>query len=344
MMAPAAEYKPIPVVNVPDISPKSDAFADLQTASVIEWTRLSGLPQNIVERNFKFVRFSRYRASIQAALAAKSDGYLISHLPLMTASVAHALKIFRKNVPHLGFAFNFTNLPSGKRLSYLRHSLRSVDQFAVFSRYEQGLYANLFELPPERIVPVIWTQDSPPVDRDSVTASAKPTLCAIGGEGRDFRLLLDVARRLGTAARLVIIARPHSLAGLAIPDNVDVLTNIPLARVWGIASASNGVLLPLRDENTCCGHITLVSAKLLGLPLATTRAYATQEYVDGRAAVLSCEPNDAKAFADLAARMLDEPDLLATAARASSSYERDFHRRHHWATYVDDFITAHPHQ
>ncbi|ODS93814.1 MAG: hypothetical protein ABS45_00085 [Comamonas sp. SCN 65-56] len=327
-------------INVPDLSPADDAFTQLRTRHALRWVGLSGQPANALERGIRGVRLSRYRAAAQAALRAGPGSFVISHLPLMTAAVAHLLRL-RGDVPHLGFAFNFTRLPMGRRLQYLRGALRHVDQMVVFSRYEQGLYAEHFGIERERFQSVIWTQGPPPVQAETGLNEVSPYLCAIGGEGRDFALLMQVARRLGPAMRVVVVARPQSLAGLQVPDNVTVLTNIPLAQTWAIARDSCGVLVPLLSRETCCGQITLVSAKLLGLPLATTRAHATREYVEGRAAVLECEPGDVAGFADLARRMYEEAASLRAVAQSQKSAEQAIHDRQHWAGLVDAFIERH---
>ena len=328
-------------INVPDISPADDAFTQLSTRHPLNWVRLSGLPSNVLERHVRGVRVSRYRAAAQAVLAADKDCFVISHLPLMTAAVAHLLRVRGRHVPHLGFAFNFTKLPGGWRHAYLRNALSRVDQLTVFSSYEKTLYAEYFGIDQSRFVPVIWTQDAPPVQAEPGIDLKTPYLCAIGGEGRDFALLIETAKRLEPGITMVIIARPHSLAGLSIPDNVTVLTNIPLARTWRIAQDSLGVLVPLLGRDTCCGQITLVSAKLLGVPLATTWAHATREYVQGRTAVLECEPGDAKAFAGLANRLVGEAGTLRLAARSGADAERGIHDRSHWAEHVDAFIAKH---
>lgn len=325
-------------INVPeDPDPADDAFAQLPTRHALRWVVLSGQPANALERGIRGVRLSRYRAAAQAALRAGPGSFVISHLPLMTAAVAHLLRL-RGDVPHLGFAFNFTRLPTGKRLRYLQGALRRVDKMAVFSRYEQGLYAEYFGIEHERFQPVIWTQGPPPVQAETGLADVSPYLCAIGGEGRDFALLMQVARKLGPAMRVVVVARPQSLVGLQVPENVTVLTNISLARTWAIANGSCGVMVPLLSRETCCGHITLVSAKLLGLPLATTRAHATREYVEGRAAVLECEPGDVAGFADLARRLFEEAISLRVVAQSQKAAEQAIHDRRHWADLVDAFI------
>ncbi len=119
---------------------------------------------------------------------------MISHLPLMSAAVSagHG-DALRRRTPHLAFAFNFTTLPEGTRLRYMRQALARVDQFTIFSQHERGLYSNLFGIEPERFVPVMWTQDAPPVQTEPGLTGDQPYLCAIGGEGRDFALLMERA-------------------------------------------------------------------------------------------------------------------------------------------------------
>lgn len=324
-------------INVPDLSPADDAFTQLRTRYALRWVGLSGQPANALERGIRGVRLSRYRAAAQSALRAGPGSFVISHLPLMTAAVAHLLRL-RGDIPHLGFAFNFTRLPTGGRLRYLRGALRHVNKMVVFSHYEQGLYAEHFGIESVRFQPVIWTQGPPPMQAETGLDDLGPYLCAIGGEGRDFALLMQVARSLGQTIRMVVVARPQSLVGLEVPENVTVLTNIPLAQTWAIANGSRGVLVPLLSRETCCGQITLVSAKLLGLPLATTRAHATREYVEGRAAVLECEPGDVAGFADLARRMYEEAASLRAVAQSQKAAEQAIHDRQHWAELVDAFI------
>ncbi len=99
------------------------------------------------------------------------------------------------------------------------------------------------------------------------------------------------------------------------------------------------MLVPLRSRQTCCGHITLVRAKLLGLPIATTHAYATDEYVwGGRPSCSARRATHAAAFADLARRLIDDHAALGAAARGCVVAERAVRDRRHWADYLDAFI------
>jgi hypothetical protein len=78
----------------------------------------------------------------------------------------------------------------------------------------------------------------------------------------------------------------------------------------------------------------------LGIPIATTRAYATQEYVLGRRSVLECEPAEPREFATLVERMIDEKEELRAAAVSAVKQEREFHHRSLWANYIDEFVRS----
>lgn len=328
----------VEIVNVADNSVADDDFLDLSLDRPVRWTGLSGLPSNAIERHVRGIRVSRYRGAWQASRALRPGRVLVSHLPLMSAAAATAMKLLDRQAPHLAFSFTFTNRPTGARLAYMRRALASVDQFAVYSQYERGLYADLFDFDADLFQPVIWTQTAPNPDPAITQRDARPYYCAVGGEGRDIATILEVAKSLPKALRVVIVARPHSVAGLSIPDNVEVHTNIPAGQTWALAQGSLGVLLPLLSENTCCGHITLVSAKQLGIPVATTRAFATREYVEGRGGIIECEPADPLAFATLMERLADEQPTLRQSAQQDRAAEVAFHDRAKWARYVSEFL------
>ncbi len=79
--------------------------------------------------------------------------------------------------------------------------------------------------------------------------------------------------------RMVIVGRPHSMAGIDPPENVTVFTNLPQAQTWAIAAGSRGMIIPLRTDSTACGHITLIGAQMLGIPLVITRSHGVEDYV-----------------------------------------------------------------
>lgn len=324
-------------INVADLSPVNDPFTQINSDD-IDWISFSGIPRNWLERRVGKFKLSSYRAALEAARSVRPGNIVISHLPGMAAVVATALAAIGKRPPHLAFSFNFTDLPVGLRHSFHCRAFSQVDQFAVYSRFEVDRYAQHFDIDPALVKPVIWTQAVPAVQSGPGIAITGPYVCALGGEGRDFRMLIDAARLLGPAFPMVVIARPHSLLGLSIPDHVTVLTNVPAMRAWRIAADSVGVLIPLKAVDTCCGHITMVSAKMLGLPIATTYSHATREYVEGRKAILQSQPSDAGAFAALIEQLFDQATELRQAARSVVLAECELHSRDRWAAYLKEFL------
>lgn len=326
------------IINIPDISPIDDDFTKMNIGENVKWAGFSGLPRNRLEEGIRGVKLSRYRGAFEAAREAGAADVVVSHLPAMSAATAIALSLLNKDVRHLAFAFNFTKLPTGARSAYMKKAFSRVGRFAVFSQYEKLVYSEYFRIDPSRLVPVIWTQEPPPVLDEHRLAHSGPYFCAIGGEGRDIELIIEAAKRVSLNVRFVIITRPHLMPTIEVPENVSFLTNTPLAITWSIAKQSVAVLVPLKSAETCCGHITIVSAKLLGIPIVTTDSVATIEYISGRDWILSCPPKDSTSFTLLLEKALDEEGRLRALAADAISDESELHSRRHWQNYLRDFI------
>lgn len=304
----------------------------------MEWVRLSGLPSNALERNIRALRVSRYRAAMQAANEARSDDVVISHHPLMSNAVSIALRLMKRRARHIAWAFNFTQLPSGSRLEIISKALSNVEKFIVFSRYEKDLYAEHLGIDKEKFTNVLWTQNAPTIDNEFEPMIKRPFVCAVGGEGRDIDLVIKAAERFKKVLDFVIITRPHIIESVAIPDNVRILTNLPAPKTWAIANESVGVLIPLVSDDTCCGHITIVSAKLLGLPIVTTRSVATEEYVVGRQSILCSVAGDLDDFCGKIEALFNDREALKVFARAARQQEADLHSRAVWSDVLNSTI------
>lgn len=326
------------IINVPDLSPYDDPFTRLKLLETVDWVRLTGMPTNAFERRIKALKFSRYRGAVQAVLAAQTDDIIISHHPLMSSAVSLAQSILRRRARHVAFAFNFTSRPTGLRLKIMSRALSNVENLVVFSKYETKVYSDLFGLSQDKFQEVLWTQDPPLLDGDFRISLNRPYLCAIGGEGRDIDLVLSAARALAKRIDFVVVTRPHLLHGRSIPENVHVLANLPSRKTWALAARSVGVLVPLVSDDTCCGHITIVSAKQLGLPIVTTRAYATEEYVANRGSVIIGEPGDLDGFCQNINGLIENQDGLRSIAAANREQEIGFHSREKWAELLNHIL------
>jgi glycosyltransferase involved in cell wall biosynthesis len=253
--------------------------------------------------------------------------------------MAAATNLMRRSlcpsVPQVAFAFNFTDLPQGGRRVYMTRALAGIDDFVVFSRFEQPLYADIFGIPEDRIHFLPWAMEAPvPGPENPLPEALRRAgyLSAIGGEGRDYALLAEVMRKR-PQMRMVVVARPYSIAGIDFPENVTVFTNLPVPTTWRIAADSNGLTIPLKTDTTACGHITMVGAQLLGLPLIVTRSRGVADYVTEAIAQM-VPARDSAALGAALDRVLQDPAgvaRMAEAAQARATTENAL------ATWVDYF-------
>jgi hypothetical protein len=324
-------------VNTTDLLGPDWRFLEAECPDpAIRWEIHSGRARGVLERAVPGIALGRYRAALAAARSARRAGpgtVLVAHLPLMAAATNLARRALCPAVPQVAFAFNFTDLPEGARRRYLAAALRGLDEIVVFSRFERPLYAHHLGLPEARIRFLPWAMEPPAPGPENPAAGQGPYLCAIGGEGRDYALLARVMEGMPDR-RLVIVGRPHSVAGLRAPPNVTVFTNLPLAKTWAIAAGSGGMVIPLRTDTTACGHITLIGAQMLGIPLVITRSRGVEDYVaEGETARL-VPAGDAPALAAAVAALADDP---ATTARLAETARTRARRENALAVWVDYF-------
>ena len=330
----------IVIVDVAELTPVNAEFISLQEfdGRPVLWRRHSGLPENILEHAVKKPRVARYRAAYLAARDSRSAAAVISHLPRMTAAVAELTYMAGNRIPHLAFSFNFTALPGKLQRARMKKAFGRVDQFCVYTDFEREVYADAFDIDPAKFKSVSWAQDTPVIAKGSMPKLAAPYVVAIGGEGRDFSTLVAVAQRL-PKTHFVVIARPTAALSNA-PANMTVLFNVPGPVCWQIASQAEAVLIPLSGPETCCGHITLVSARLLGLPIVTTASRGTSQYTDGFAGTMVVPHADADAFAGAIETLRENILTVKILAGADQRIAQDIYDRSVWCDYVADFLRS----
>lgn len=325
---------PTHFLNTSDLlGPEWRFLAEHSRRPDITWATVSGSPQTALEARIRRPNLARWRAGWQAATLARQrpGAILVSHLPRMSAVQNLWRRALCPTVPQIAFAFNFTDLPQGWQRGYFRRALAGVAEFVVFSRFEQALYAELFDLAPERLHFIPWAMSPPETAATSPLPAdlrARGYFCAVGGEGRDYRILAGLMAQR-PSDRLVIVARPHSVAGIAFPDNVTLYQNLPLPQTWRLAVESRAMILPLRDARTACGHITIVGAQQLGIPLIASRSQGIADYVQDGVTAALFDPGDGAGLARAVEAWHDDPARfarLAETARAAAETRSDLAR------------------
>jgi glycosyltransferase involved in cell wall biosynthesis len=285
-------------------SPKPFRIAVAHPQADRDWTWVLGRLPNHPDLEIESFKIggegSGKRQSLSAARALWSRHRLqpfdlvLSFRP-MTATWVELTRMGQK-ARHDLYGFNVTNLPLKLRRAVMSWALRQLHQAFVFTRYERDLYASHFGLDQARITVVPWATTPP-------AASSPPLvegeyLAALGGEARDYATLIEAAKLL-PGHTFVVVARPWNLAGLSIPPNVIVYTDLPKEDAWNIVAHSRFHILPLESTVTPCGIVTLLGAMHLGKAQIVTSALGVNEYSPDGATSLQVQPGDPARLAEV---------------------------------------------
>jgi glycosyltransferase involved in cell wall biosynthesis len=200
----------------------------------------------------------------------------------------------------------------------MRRAFKTLDRVIVFSSFERSRYADYFRIPEKRIDVIPWRIQDPRVQRlrsaqntvgkaGVVSTGNSESISAVGSQGRDYATMFEAMRQL-PHIRLVLVASAKNLQGLDPPPNVEVRQNIPLAEAEAVLRESRFVVVPLRDAQTACGHVTIVYSMFEERAVVATDSAALAEYViPGRNGVL-VRPRDPRALADAIDELWSKPD------------------------------------
>jgi glycosyltransferase involved in cell wall biosynthesis len=282
--------KPLIVCCSPDYGDGWRGLGPRLTGEGAEWSFFDDRPIWFLERVIRRPNIAIIRACLSAVLKASRNRarLLITQEPRTTFLCALFCRMLRVNLNHYVFSFNFPELPKGFRVRLMGYAFKQVKLFTVHSSMECELYSDYFHIPKERIRLRLWSIGTPAV-YPGIPLQVARYVSAIGGNGRDYRTLIEAASRLQWIP-FVLVARPDNLIGLKIPANVKTLVHIPFKEAMNIMLHSEFTVLPLSGSTVPCGHVTLVCAMHLGKAVVVTESKGICDYVySGHNGVL-CEP------------------------------------------------------
>ncbi|MHB8887112.1 MAG: glycosyltransferase family 4 protein [Methylovirgula sp.] len=230
-------------------------------------------------KKVRFLNFTRLRGSFEAISLAKRRGAkaVVAHGATWAAWCGVFARMLGLKVEILGHSFNFTVLPTGIKRAVFTLALSKINRFVVFSSIERELYAKTFALPAERFDVVLWGVRPPQMDTAQARLEQGEYVCAIGGNARDYRTLVEAARQL-PALRFVLVVRPESLRGLDLPANVAVHVNLSYSAAMNVLQHSRFMVLPLISSMVPCGHVTMVAAMYLAKAFIVTASLGVRDY------------------------------------------------------------------
>lgn len=218
-----------------------------------------------------------------------------------------------------------------------------IETFLVYSSWQQRFIQDRWNLPSERVVFTPFMVDSSFFKTASVQASeplelrelARPIICAVGLEFRDYPTLLDAVE--GLDVRVIIAAaspwskRTDSTRGRKIPDNVLVrkFTQYELRDVY---RASEFLVMPLYDVEFQAGVTAILEAMAMSKAVVCTRTKGQTDVVEDGLTGLYVAPGDATALRAAITRLLTNPDQ---AERMGAAGRRVVDDRMSLESYVD---------
>jgi glycosyltransferase involved in cell wall biosynthesis len=313
---------PVRVANIHDLEPSWNWIEPIYSGSpAVSWRSLT-TRRSPMRGRIPGLHMGRIQASLKlrSLITDNQLDLVVSHGPYTTYYAEAFGRGRRRNIPHLAFAFNFTDIPTGPRLYAMRRAFARVDRFAVYSSMERQLYSEIFGIPIDKFEFVRWGV-APPISIPEDREIAGRYVAALGGEARDYPTFCEAARLL-PQAHFVLIARPNNLMGLDVPRNMTVHTNLSWERAWSIMWHSDAVALPLRSEKTPNGLVTAVGSMYLGKAQVITDSIGLADYFCDEENALLVPAKDPTALATSIARLLDDSDLRARLGIAAQTFAR----------------------
>lgn len=338
----AAGSAALRIVNLSELSPHWNWISTAFLGTNQTWRHASS-------QNFKLPAWLPRRMTLSRLLAGhrathmlgEGPAVLVTHGPRPALYGALLANRQSPDLRHLAFSFNYTDLPIGMTRRLMARALQSVERFVVFSQMEREIYSGYFDLPAERFDMLHWGVRAPDVDLKAAPAVAGDYICALGSQGRDYKTLLHAMRRL-PQLRLVIVAAPGNLAHLAIPANVTVKTDIPLAQAMNILAHCRFMVLPLQGSKVPCGHVTIVSAMHLGKAVIATNSSGLEDYIAPQVSGLTCAAHDDAALATAIQSLHEDPALSLQLGLSGQRFARLHCSEERVVEYFRQFLQSAP--
>ena len=219
------------------------------------------------------------------------NAVLVSHGPRPAMYAGNITKCINPNLLHLVYSFNFTDLPTGMQRKIMTKAYQQPTKFVTYSSVERTLYADYFDIPLHRIDMLRWAVHAPNIGLTEPPIESGRYICALGSQGRDYKTLLEAIKTLPNI-KLVLVASPDSIKDLAVPNNVKVHSNIALKQAHNILAHSQFMVLPLRDSQVPCGHVTIVTGMFFKKAILATNSQGVHDYIADEETGLFFEPKN----------------------------------------------------
>lgn len=217
--------------------------------------------------------FNIYR-EVDRAWASDVDG-IITVFPQRAAIAGLRKRFTGADLPIIAWCLNIGRLYPGLRRTLARYALGTIDAFVVHSRRECDIYSQWYGLPRDRFefVPLQRGYAAPSVGEET----DDPFILSMGSAQRDYRTLFEAVGPLGI--RTIVVASPRCMEGLTIPQCVEFRTDLSREECAVLTQQARLTVVPILNDDTASGQITVVQAMWLGRPVVATKCIGTEDYI-----------------------------------------------------------------
>lgn len=190
----------------------------------------------------------------------------------------------RPKVVALGFNQSRRLLLSGVGFidRLLNRIWRRGSLFLVYSNAEAALFERLHDIPADRFVFSHWGYDLPPHDFAKTKVPEDPYVTMIGRNNRDIATFCAGVERSGLKGVLITAQYVLDRYDGPMPENVVILADRPMEECLNYVAGSFSHLVLVLDADRGAGHISAVSAMLLGKPHVFSDVAPIRDYlIDG---------------------------------------------------------------
>ncbi len=247
-----------------------------------------------------------------------SRGAIITHFPQLAAAVGLRQRYGGRHHQHVAWSFNLGRIYQGLKRTLSRHALTTVDLFVVHSRREIEQYSAWLGLPRERFkfVPIQRPYIAPTNTEDR----EQPFVLAMGSAARDYPTFIEAMRKLNL--RTIIVSAPHAMDGLQLPSNVTVMSRLNADECRDLAAMARLNVIPIANNDTASGQVTVVEAMTLGRPVIATRCIGTEDYILHDKTGVLVEPQSVDSLAGAIDRLWNDEPKRADLGISARDYAR----------------------
>lgn len=249
----------------------------------------------------------RYRGDFSACDVVAANEYFLSW--------AICLRSMREQSPPKVAALSFNQ---SRRLlltgfswidRILNRVWRRASLFHVHSKAEAALFARLHDIPPQRFYFSRWGCDLPPHDTEPAQTPPEPYVTMVGRNNRDLGTFCAAVERAGVKGVLITAGYMVERNRFESSANVRLLVDRPTEECLNYIAGSIAHLVLVQDADRGAGHISAVSAMLLGKPQIFSDVAPLSDYLIDNFNGIAVTAGSVQAVCDAITALLTDPIL-----------------------------------